>query len=270
MNFKLIAIDLDETLLTSQKSISEDNKKTIQKAIDKGIKVVLCTGRGHNAMYKFVEFLGLSGNNQFIITNGGASIEDLSGRILFSRMLNNQFYREFVQFLNNNDLHYNVVDVHGNTYTSNNGYIDPNTIKQANENAHGLYIRTPDQLPDDFEIVKAIITGTKEEMDKSAGMIHEHYDNNYFVVRTGDGFIEVFPKGINKGTALTRLAKHLNISLDQVMAIGDQDNDISMFNVSGLAVAMKNAAEGPKLASDVLTDDNNHDGVGKAIEKYAL
>lgn len=270
MKYKLIAIDLDDTLLTSQKSISEVNYQIIQKAVLKGIKIVLCSGRTHNAVIKFDNDLNIAGPNQYMITNGGAVIEELNGNIIFQQTLDNRFYRDFVHFTERNKLNYNVVDIFGNTYTSNSEFIDRYTIMQANENANGLFIKTPDQLPSNFEITKAIINGDKHKLDSISDMVHKKYDENYFVVRTGVGFLEIFPKGINKGSAVEKLADHLNIDLSHVMALGDRDNDIPMFKVAGLAVAMGNAVEGPKLESNAITDDNNHDGVGKAIKKFAL
>lgn len=270
MKYKLIALDMDDTLLTSEKTVSQKNREMIQRALNKGIKVVLCSGRTHNAVIGFAKALGIAGPDQYMITNGGAIIENMDGKIVFQKMMSNQFYRGFVQFVKDNNLHYNVVDQSGNTYSSSNEWLDKYTIMQAFENDNGLYLKEPDQLPADFEIVKAIINGNQKELDKISDLVHQKFDQNYFVVRTGIGFLEIFPKDVNKGAALKVLAEKLHFTLSEVMAMGDCDNDIHMLKIAGKGVAMGNALSEVKSNSDDVTADNNHSGVGLAIEKFAL
>lgn len=270
MDYKLIALDMDDTLLNSEKTISQRNKTAIKEALSQGIKVVLCSGRTHNSVVKYAQSLGIKGADQYMITNGGAIIESLDGKIIFQRLMSNQFYREFVQFVKDNQLHYNVVDNKGNTYTSSGEWLDKYTIMQAYENANGLYLKEPDELPTDFQIVKAIINGSEDKLDAVTAMVHDHYDQDYFVVRTGAGFLEIFPKDVNKGEAVKVLAADLKINLSQVITMGDRDNDIPMLKIAGLGVAMENGVPDVKAASDYVTTDNNHDGVGLAIEKFAL
>ncbi len=270
MSYKIIALDMDDTLLTSQKSISTKNQEAIAQALQKGIKVVLCSGRTHNAITGYAKTLGIAGSDQYMITNGGGMIENMNGDILFERTLSNGFYHEFVDFIKKNKLHYNVVDNKGNTYTSQVDWIDKYTVTQAFENDNGLYIREPDDMPKDFKIVKAIINGNEQELDNISDMVHQRFDKDYFVVRTGVGFLEVFPQNVNKGEAVKHLASLLKVNLSDVMAMGDRDNDIPMLKIAGKGIAMENAMPGVKDVSDFVTTDNNHDGVGLAIEKFAL
>jgi len=270
MDYKLIALDMDETLLTSEKTVSDHNKAAIAKALQQGIKVVLCSGRTHNAVISYAHNLGITGPDQYMITNGGAIIENMEGKIIFQRMMSNHFYREFVKFVKDNGLQYNVVDNEGRTYTSPRDWIDKYTITQAFENENGLYLKEPDQLPDDFEITKAIINGEKTKLDEITEMVHNKFDKDYFVVRTGEGFLEIFPKDVNKGEAVKALASDLEIDLSNVIAMGDRDNDIPMLKIVGKGVAMENGLPDVKAAADFITKDNNHSGVGVAIEKFAL
>lgn len=270
MGYKLIALDMDDTLLTTQKSISPKNREMIKQALAHGIKVVLCSGRTHNAVIDYAKELGISGADQYMITNGGAMIESMDQKVLFENSLSNSFYRTFVKFVQENHLHYNVVDDQAKTYTSSETWFDKYTITQAYENNSGLYVREPDQLPDDFEILKAIINGEKTELDEVSDLVHQTFDKNYFVVRTGVGFLEIFPKDVNKGNAVKKLAKILKIDLSDVIAMGDRDNDIPMIKIAGKGIAMGNAQPGVKAVADYITEDNNHDGVGNAIEKFTL
>lgn len=270
MDCKMIVLDIDETLLDSKGNITDRNKAAIKKALEQGIKVVLCSGRTHNAVIDYTNELNINGSNQFVITNGGAIIENMEGKIIYKKMLSNKFYRTFYNFVMENGLHYNVVDEYGNTYTSSDDWIDKYTILQAFENDNGLYLRNPDDLSNDFKIVKAIINGDKAELDNISAKVHDEFDKDFFVVRTGDGFLEVASQGGDKGTAIKALAKMLNFNLEQVMAIGDGENDLAMLNVVGKKVAMNNASSAIKSVADFITSDNDHSGVALAIEKFAL
>lgn len=267
MNYDLVAIDIDDTLLTSEKVISKKNQKMIQEALNNGVKVVLCSGRPHKAMEKYAATLGIKGSSQYMITNGGAIIEDMNGKILAQQTLSNDFYREFVGFANENNLGYSVFDVHGNVYTDRFEQINRYTVAMAFENDNGLFLRRPDDLPNDFEITKAAINAEEDVLDKIEASVSERF-KDYFVVRTGVGYLEIFPKTVNKGHAVTKLAKLLDIDLSKVMTFGDRDNDIPMLKIAGKGVAMANATTGAKAVSDYITTDNNHDGVGNALEKF--
>lgn len=141
---------------------------------------------------------------------------------------------------------------------------------QAFENDNGLYLKEPDQLPNDFEITKAIINGDEREIDGISEIVHQKFDKDYFVVRTGVGFLEIFPKDVNKGAALKALTKVLKLNIDETIAMGDRDNDIPMLKIAGKGIAMGNALPDVKKSSEYVTTDNNHSGVGKAIEKFVL
>jgi len=267
MTYKLIAIDMDDTLLTSAKEISVKNKEMIQRALEKGVKVVLCSGRPHAAMYDYAKSLGITGVDSYMITNGGAIIENMDGVISYCKTLNNDFYRSFVKFVREHDLPYCVLDIQGNTYTSATEFVDDYTVAMAFENNRGLCIKEPEELSRDFEITKAVINGNEQRLDDVTEFINKKF-SDYFVVRTGVGYLEIFPNNVNKGEAVTHLAAQLGIDLSEVMAIGDRDNDISMLKIAGMGVAMDNATSGVKSVSNYVTTDNNHDGVGNAIEEF--
>lgn len=267
MNYKLIAIDIDDTLLNSAKIISEKNKLMITTALAQGIKVVLCSGRPHKAMEKYAVALGIEGSEQYMITNGGAIIENMHGEFIMQRTLSNEFYREFVEFAQTNDLSYCVFDVNGNIYTSNNYDINRFTIAMAFEGNDDLHIRRPEDLPLNFEITKAVINAKESQLDEITNFIKASF-TDCFVVRTGVGYLEIFPKNVNKGNAVKFLADKLGINMEEVMTLGDRDNDISMIEIAGTGVAMANATEGVKAVANYVTTDNNHDGVGNAIEKF--
>ncbi|MQS74874.1 HAD family phosphatase [Lactobacillus halodurans] len=270
MAIKLVAMDIDDTLLDDEKQISSQNKETIQQALKNGVKVVLSSGRTFNGMVEYLNKLGISGDNQYIIIDGGGVVQTISGKIIYQKTLSNQAYREIDNYVQENNLHYNAVDVLGNTYTSNNDFIDKYTILQAFENNKGLKIKTPDQLPKDFEIVKAILNEDGEKLDAITEDVLAKFGQKYYVVRTDLGFLEIMPKNVDKSSALVHLADYLKIDLKDTLAIGDGENDIPMLKKAGIGVAMENASSKIKNLADRVTDDNNQSGVARAFEKYVL
>lgn len=264
---KLVAMDIDDTLLNDEKFITDANKQAIAQALDQGVKIVLSSGRTRLGMKDYLDSLNISGDDQYIITNGGSLVESISGKVLYKKTLSNQTYRQIDDFIVQNDLRYNAVDVEEQTYTSNSESIDRYTIIQAFENDKGLLIRTPDQMPEDFEILKAIINESKAKLDQITELVEEEFGQNYYVIRTGAGFLEIMPKGTDKGSALEALAEHLNLDMTEVMAIGDGENDVPMLKKAGTSVVMDNATDKIKKLANFVTTDSNQSGVAKAFEK---
>lgn len=252
MTYKLIATDMDNTLLNSQKKITEKNKQAIQLAKDSGIKVVLCSGRFHDEMVNYASELGLFESNQYMITNGGSIIEDCSGKRLYQATLSMDECNGIAELLDRKQISYEFVEINGKTFSNFEVLIK---AKQKNN---------------DLEIGKILFQDSKSKLDTLSPQIHNYFDDEYFVVRPGDEFLEIFPNDVNKGHAVMWLADYLNIDLKQVMTIGDMDNDIPMLKIAGNGVAMGNAANEVKQVSDVITLDNDHSGVGVAIARYAL
>jgi len=269
-DIRLVAIDIDDTLLNDDKVISEDNLLAIKKVISQGVKIVLCSGRTHRGMDEYLEKLDIYGDDQYVITDGGCVIESVAGRLIYKKTLSNDIYRRIDKFIVKNKLHYNAVDVSGSTYTSNNDFVDPYTILQAWENQKGLFIRTPDQLPNNFEITKAIINENKDKLDSITDLVNQEFGEDCYIIRTGDGFLELMPKEIDKGSALKILSKELNFDISQVMAIGDGENDIPMLKEAGVSIAMDNATDKIKNIVDFVTKSSNESGVAQALKEYVL
>lgn len=269
-NIKLVAMDIDDTLLNDEKVITEENKQAIKVALKNGVKIVLASGRTHSGMAEYLDKLGISGDDQYIITNGGSLVETLNDDVIYENALSNQTYRQIDEFIKENGLHYNAVDIDGNTYTSNADFIDRYTVIQAFENDKGILIREPDQLPADFEMLKVIINESKEKLDAITPLVETEFGNDYYVIRTGEGFLEIMPKGIDKGSALEYLAKYLDIDMTETMAIGDGENDIPMLAKAGVSVVMDNANDKIKKLANFITSDCNQSGVAKAFREYEL
>ncbi len=269
MAIKLIALDIDDTLLTSQHNISEKTKEALDKALDQGIKVVLCSGRPLAGVSPFLNDLGVAGDDQYVITYNGGLVETVSGKVLSRKILDNHAYRRIVKYVNDNHMQYYVLDDDSNVYTSDHD-INRFAATQAWENSAGIYVRTPDELADDFEITKAAIVGEKEDLDKYDQAVKDEFSDDYYVVRAADNFLEIMNPTANKGTGLEKLTQILSFTPDEVMAFGDEQNDLPMFKFAGTAVAMGNGSDLAKLHANYVTDTNDNDGIAKALDKLVF
>ncbi|PMD67839.1 hydrolase [Companilactobacillus nuruki] len=266
---KLIAIDIDDTLLSSQHKITPDTKEALQKALNQGIKIVLCSGRPLAGVSPFLQELGIIGNEQYVITYNGGLVETVSGKLLSRKILNNSDYRRIVKYVNENKMQYYVLDDQSNVYTSNHD-INRIAVIQAWENSAGILVREPDELPNDFEITKAAIVGEKETLDQYEQPVKNEFSDDYYVVRAADNFLEIMHQGVNKGIGLQKLSEILSIAPDDIMAIGDEQNDIPMFKFAKTAVAMGNGSKLAKKHATFITDTNDNDGIAKALEKLVF
>ncbi|KRL61658.1 Cof-type HAD-IIB family hydrolase [Latilactobacillus fuchuensis] len=267
MTIKLIAIDIDDTLLSSQHQILDSTKSQIKKALDQGVKIVLCSGRPLAGVAPYLAQLGIAGDQQYVVTFNGSVIETAAGEIIQQVGITHETYRAVDQYSKTNQLAYNVLDSNSTIYTSNLD-VDPITVVQAWENEAGLLIRQPDQVKLDVKMIKAVFTGPSAVLDQHEAAVKAQFGQENYVVRAGSRFLEVMHRAVNKGAALKQLARHLQIQPTEIMAIGDEQNDIPMFNFAGTAVAMANGSAAAKQHADFITTDNDHDGIAQALDQY--
>lgn len=269
MSIKLVAIDIDDTLLNSKGELLSSTINAVKSVMEHNIKVVLCTGRPLAGVKNYLNDLGIEGNEQYVITYNGAVIESVAGHIINTRLVDNAHYRSLTDFGQKHDIPFNVLDNMSTIYTANQN-VNRMTVIQAWENNAGILIRTPSEMPADFEIAKGLFVGEKDLLDKVEPLIVQTFAKELYIVRSSINFLEVMNLSVNKGQALKYISSILNINADEVMAIGDEKNDIPMFNFAGLAVAMKNGSELAKKHADYITDTNDSDGLAKALQKSIL
>lgn len=272
--YKLVAIDLDGTLLDSAKEISVRNKKAIAYAIEKGVKIVVCSGRVYTGARLYAKQIGSMA--PIIACNGAIITENIDGKIIYSNYLQTADCIKVIDIFHKHDLYFHVY-ADNTMYTEKLGY----TSQKYYEKNKLL----PPEDRVDIEIVKDMTTTVKSlpghvlkfvavsddnikllkssraeiEQIKSIDVMSSNYNN-----------IEVLNKGVNKGQALKKISEHLNINPSEMIAIGDNENDISMFNIAGLSIAMENGEDFAKEAANYVTASNDDDGVALAIEKFVL
>lgn len=266
---KLIATDMDDTLLASDGQMMQSSVDTIQNAIRRGIKVVLCSGRPLAGLAPYMAQAGITGRDQYAITFNGAIIRNANGHMISSKLLSRTDYADLTEFGLMHRIPFNVLDADSNIYTADRN-IDFITVVQAAENEAGIFCRQPDEMPAEFQIAKGAFVGQEAQLDTVEPLVRATYEYNHYVVRAGRRFLEVMHRDVSKGNALKELTSKLGISRDEVMVLGDEENDISMFDFAGIAVCMANGGAKAKAHADYITEDNDHDGWANAVRKFAL
>ena len=268
VDIKLIALDLDGTLLTTDKKLTDRTKAVLKAARDRGIKVVLTTGRPLKAMDFFLHELGTDGQeDEYTITFNGGLVQKNTGEILDKTV----FSIDDVARL------YEETEKLGLPLDA----ISEGTVYQIQSDQESLYAKFNPALtfvPVAFEELSSQITYKKcvtafaqEPLDAAIQQISPELFDLYEIFKSRELLLEWSPKNVHKATGLAKLIKHLGIDQSQVMVCGDEANDLSMIEWAGLGVAMQNAVPAVKAVANVITPmTNDEEAVAWAIEEYVL
>ena len=247
----LIAIDLDGTLLTNQKTISATNVATLARAHEAGIKIVICTGRTLPGVDFYVPELPFLTESDFMILQNGA--QTLSAQAPFQSV----FQRFLTQAARQRALEL-VAPLK-----------DQGAQLVAFDRDH-LYL-VGDPTPNaNSQLNKAMILAPEAVLDAWIPTIEATDWQALSMVRSQKVILEFLPVGVSKASGLDQLARHLGLRPEQVMALGDAANDAEMLDFAGCAVAMGNASDALKAKADFVTLTNEEDGVSHAIETLIL
>ena len=267
---KIIAIDIDKTLLTSQNELAPATIKAIKVATAQGIKVVLSTGRPLIGVTAYLQQLGLDNQaTEYVLTFNGASVATTAGNVLTEEALDYADYIELEALARRLELHFQIEN-NERLYTANRD-IGEYTIYESSLVGIPVSYRTPEEMRDVL-IPKGMFIDQPELITAALAQktLFAPFMQRFNFMRSAPFFLEVTRKNVNKGNALAKLAEQLGLTAANVMAIGDQGNDLSMIEYAGTGVAMGNAIDSVKTAAQHVTTDNDHDGVAQAIEKLAL
>ncbi|OIL95205.1 haloacid dehalogenase [Oenococcus oeni] len=264
---KLITIDIDGTLLSSGQQVPKENIQAIRQAVNQGIKIVIASGRPLSGILPWLKIIGVpKADDQFVIAFNGGVIQTTSGKLIAKNAIDYNGYKTLQNFADKQNAYFQVESLDGSHTISR---LIPKEAQMENYLINSA-LQIHDQMPEKVEFIKPMINGSQQELDRLISIVPKKIEKNFNVVRGAWYNLEFMSKKASKGSALAILIDHLGISSDATMAIGDQDNDLSMFKVSNLAVAMGNAANEIKSKADFVTKTNNQAGVGFAISKFAI
>lgn len=261
--YKLIAIDLDDTLLRQDLTISERNKQTIRQAVDQGVTVMIATGRMFASAVPFAKQLEL---DVPLITYQGALVKTpVTGEVLYEKLLAPETAYEAVRIGRENG-------VHMQAYSQDKLY-----AQAASERADAYTKLTGVQyhVKDLMEAAaggmpKLLYAGEPDFLDAFAPKVKAALGERANVFKSKPYFLEVTHPEATKGQALDHVVRSMGITRDNVMAIGDSYNDIDMLEYAGLGIAMANAPEAIRLKADYVTGHHEQDGVAEALQRFVL
>lgn len=272
MKYKLIASDMDETLLNDHHEICSRNIELINKAKEKGVKFVPATGRGYAAIQNCLKELGLyDQEDEYVISfNGGALSENKNNKLLFFEGLSFEKTKEIFEFGLKQDVCIHI-------YTKDKLYVyrlsesEAERIKNQKVECIVMEEDTMDFLKDE-PISKILYQNTDVPyLMTLEPLMQSIVKGECAVSYSSNRYMEFNKIGIDKGAGLHKLCELLGIDISETIAVGDNYNDMPMLLVAGLSVAANNAVEDVKKACDITTDADNNEGViAEIIERFIL
>ncbi|HYF75255.1 MAG TPA: Cof-type HAD-IIB family hydrolase [Candidatus Nitrosocosmicus sp.] len=279
LKYKMLVSDMDYTLLNKDKKVSERNRAAVKKAIDKGVHMVVATGRIYTSARVYARLLGVS--TPIIASNGAIIREAAFGnpldteKTIFKDVLTKEAVEEmarlshkyglFCHFFTEDTIYAEKLVNVSQRYTEWNHYLgaeDQVKIKIVDDVKKAIE-------EDKVQILKAVV------VDSDSSKIQSLRES---IVETGmvsvsqsmKDNLEVMNKGVTKGNAVRILAEMYGIDREEIISIGDNENDISMIEYAGMGIAMGNAEEVLKKVANHVTGDYQEDGVAEAIERFIL
>lgn len=265
--YKLLVVDVDGTLVARDESISVAHRQVLAKVCRQGIQVSLSTGRAPCACLRIIRELSLHGYHIFC---DGALVMDLvRGEHVCVHPLSYKAVERAIEFARSNNVYIEL-------YSVSHCFVERKTwLTDIHQQVFGIEPTVVDfnKVWNRQRIIKAeiAVSSPQEAMKVSsfcltAGSVRCSRAGT--PVYPGIDFINILAPEVSKGKALTALASHLGVSMDQVIAVGDGLNDVSLLSSAGLAVAMGNAPSELKAVADYVTLDIDHDGLEAAVNKF--
>ena len=265
MTIKLLATDLDGTLLRGGKPVSAGNIAAARAAAQAGTIVTIATGRMYRAALPVAEALGL---DVPIITYNGALIKSTSGKVYYEQYLDEDICRRITDFAAERGWYLQSYSGDGLYYSAYNDFSRRYEQSQKVSGEDIGYAGMRDKVEKMYKML--IITPDPALTHDWMEQLAAEFGDTITLTQSSKDFIEIISPGISKASALVRLADMLNIDISETMAIGDANNDLPMLKAAGFSVAMGNSTDEVKAVTDAVTGNCDDDGWAQAIYKYVL
>lgn len=266
MKYKILVLDLDGTLTNAKKEITPHTRNTLIKAQEQGLKIVLASGRPTYGIVPLADELRLGDYEGYILSyNGGQIIDWKTKEMMYENVLNPQIYPYLYECARKNGFtilsykdEYIVSEDAGNPYVQHEAFLNRMSS-----------ITVPCFLDViDFPVAKCLIVGNPEPLAVLEQEMKVELEGKLNVFRSEPFFLELVPNGIDKARSLAVLLEELKMKPEEMIAVGDGFNDLSMIKFAGLGVAMSNAQEVVRQEADYITLSNEEDGVAAVVDKF--
>ena len=267
MKYKMAVFDCDGTLLNDEQRVTERTKKAIKDLSCEMVEIVFASGRTPAGVRKVALLLNMEKYiDCYVCYNGAYAINTRTRENMVRYTLSKEDFGEIYSLVKNSEFVCYVLDENGLYANKKSDFAE----LEANKNDVFVRIQETLSIPENTNIYKVVIAGEKEKLDQFEKKISPVYREKYNIVRSEKCNLEFMHKGACKGDALEIIAEKKGISRKEIIVFGDAENDISMFQVAGLSVAMGNASEAVKRTADRVTTSNNSDGIAIVLEEEIL
>lgn len=262
--YKLVVLDCDGTLINSKKEVTEKTISAIRRITKEGTKVMIASARPFYRLKPIIEKLGLNTGDQYSIAfNGGLVTNNTETDTLLLEGFSTLEVKDIISI---------GIDYNTNMflYAKNAIYAgcDDPIYRKKNPDVNFNVVDLTKFDPSNITFFKIAYVNIPEETKKLRAALPKHLFNNYEVSSSVPQFIEIVKKGITKARALELIESRIGIAPNEIIAFGDQDNDIPMLKHAGCAVAMGNSSDEVKALSSYVTGTNDEDGVAQAIDHF--
>lgn len=287
--YKLVAIDLDGTMLNSYGIVTENTKNIIQNTINKGTDIIIASGRPIDSIKSIAKEIG--SNNYFIAGNGALIYDIKENKVVYEKYLSKQKVLEIIKLCEENSISYNVYTDKTILATSlkyNVLYYHKENLKKEESKKTNInivenmyeYIKNMNEekflkitICDDSKSIFNSITRKLKNISDIEALDVSHISRKIIKQGTQEFpieyyYTEISSQNVDKWNALEFLLKKLNINKEELITIGDNINDKKMIENAGLGIAMKHSTPVVTEICDYITDSNNDEGVAKALEKF--
>lgn len=267
MKYKLIVTDMDGTLLSNHKEITEENKIALKKATEIGIKVAIATGRIYTSARYYANLLELDA--PIIACNGAIIREEKTNNTLYKNAMNKDDCKKVANICDKYGIYYHFYNDTGfyckELKYSSRQYSQWNET-QTEENKVNIKVMddTIKFIENTESILKfVVIDDDLDKLDKVRKELEKI--DSVEVSKSWHNNIEVMNNGVSKGEAVKKLAEYFGVKQEEIITFGDNFNDLSMIEYAGMGVAMGNSEDKVKERSNFITDSNDKSGVAKAL-----
>ncbi|WP_394156210.1 Cof-type HAD-IIB family hydrolase [Vibrio campbellii] len=266
--YKLIALDMDGTLLNSEKVISEENKQAIAKAREAGVTVVLASGRPLEGMQDKLDELNIDSDKDFVLYYNGSMVKNIgTNEIIHQQIIDGKAAKKIARKARELGAYVHAFSQeHGLITEENNPYTDI----EAKINGLEITEMNFDALEDDHGIIKAMMVAEPSKLTEVIAALPAELKEEFTVVQSAPFFLEFLNPSSNKGIGVSAIAEYLGIEAEEVICMGDAENDHHMLEYAGLGIAMANAMEETKRIANYIAESNDDHGVAKSIERFVL